>query len=86
MQVNWNDFLSFALGGGLTAVVAAYIAFKTRKAEIEKIEASALQMIKDNYREFVEDNDRMIQKLRDELREVYKRLEEYEKRCKNCAR
>lgn len=77
---------------GSTTLVSVYIAWKSRKAELKKTEASALEAIDSIYTKMsivtdkkFEEMQRIIEQNTIEIKNLKKQLEEYQKRCSLCA-
>ncbi|MBN9285583.1 MULTISPECIES: hypothetical protein [unclassified Flavobacterium] len=77
---------------GSTTVVSIYIAWKSRNSELKKTEASALEAIDSIYTKMsivtdkkFEEMQRIIDENTVEIRNLKEQLQEYQKRCAQCA-
>lgn len=84
---------------GSTTIVSIYIAFKSRKSEIKKAEANALETIQTVYNKFVADTEIKFDSMRTEIKIVkeenfqfqkrvdtlQKEVEKYQKKCIHCS-
>ena len=95
MQV--TEILNYLFGS--TTLVSIYIAYKSRKSEIKKAEASALETIQGVYDKFVSDTDKKFEGMRTEIKIVKEEnfqfqtmvgnlrseLEQYKSKCVHCS-
>lgn len=93
-----SNLLNYLLGS--TTLASIYIAWKSRKSEIKKAEANALETIQLVYDKFAKDTDERIDRLTKEitsLREentllrntqeiIIKELNVYKKKCESCRK
>lgn len=90
------EIINYFLGS--TTLASIYIAWKSRKSEIKKAEANALETIQSVYDKFAKDTDERIDRLTQEItklskennelkitqQQIYKELQEYKKKCGHC--
>lgn len=76
---------------GSTTLVSIYIAWRSRKSELKKTEASALEAIDSIYTKMsvvtdkkFEEMQRTINENTIEIRNLKEELQEYQKRCAGC--
>lgn len=76
---------------GSTTLVSIYIAWRSRKSELKKTEASALEAIDSIYTKMsvvtdkkFEEMQRTINENTIEIRNLKEQLQEYQKRCAGC--
>jgi predicted RNase H-like nuclease (RuvC/YqgF family) len=91
-----SEIINYFLGS--TTLASIYIAWKSRKSEIKKAEANALETIQTVYDKFAKDTDERIDRLTQEITklrhenealkntqmQIYKELQEYKKKCGHC--
>jgi predicted RNase H-like nuclease (RuvC/YqgF family) len=91
-----SNILNYLLGS--TTLASIYIAWKSRKSEIKKAEANALETIQLVYDKFAKDTDERIDRLTREIthlrtenqelkrnqHEILKDLNEYKQKCHSC--
>jgi predicted RNase H-like nuclease (RuvC/YqgF family) len=91
-----SQLLNYLLGS--TTLASIYIAWKSRKSEIKKAEANALETIQLVYDKFAKDTDERIDRLTREIsslrkeneelknnqKEILKELSDYKKKCDRC--
>ncbi|WP_395074549.1 hypothetical protein [Flavobacterium sp.] len=77
---------------GSTTLVSIYIAWKSRKSELKKTEASALEAIDSIYTKMsivtdkkLEEMQRIIDENTIEIKNLKKQLEDYQKKCAQCS-
>ena len=77
---------------GTTTVISTFIAWKSRKSEIKKAEASALENIQSVYDKFTEQTEKRfieMQKVMDsqttEIRSLKDALINYQNKCQMCS-
>ena len=77
---------------GSTTLVSIYIAWKSRKSELKKTEASALEAIDSIYTKMsivtdkkLEEMQRVIDGNTIEIKNLKKQLEEYQRKCAQCS-
>ncbi|HLF53536.1 hypothetical protein [Flavobacterium sp.] len=89
--------LNYLLGS--TTLVSIYIAWSSRKSEIKKAEASALENIQSVYDKFTDQTEKRFEQMqktidkqtivikenRDEIKLLNDNLFDYQKKCKMCA-
>jgi peptidoglycan hydrolase CwlO-like protein len=80
--MNLSEILNYLLGS--TTLVTIYVAWRSRKSEIKKAEANALETIQSVYDKFVRDTDRKIEQMRDEIHSLKAEVQEYKRKCGNC--
>lgn len=68
--------LNYVLGG--TSVVSLYIAYKSRKSEIKKAEANALEALQNVYTKMVLDTERRFDEMRREI-------DSLREKCRHCT-
>ena len=85
-----ETLLNYFLGS--TTLVSIYIAWKSRNSELKKTEASALEAIDSIYTKMsivtdkkFEEMQRIIEQNTIEIKNLKEQLEEYQKRCAQCA-
>lgn len=84
-----ETLLNYFLGS--TTLISIYIAWRSRKSEIKKTEASALEAIDSIYTKMsivtdkkFEEMQRVIDENTIEIRNLKEQLQEYQKRCAGC--
>lgn len=84
-----ETILNYFLGS--TTLISIYIAWRSRKSEIKKTEASALEAIDSIYTKMsivtdkkFEEMQRVIEENTIEIRNLKEQLQEYQKRCVGC--
>lgn len=78
---------------GSTTFVSLYIAWKSRKSDVKKAEAVALENMQVVYDKFTEQTDRkfeemqtLINKQSEEIKTLKSQIADYERKCKLCQK
>lgn len=74
-----SELLNYLLGGA--TLTSAYIAFKSRKAQVQITESNALQEMQKAYSVFVADHRAEVIQLKAELDKLRNELNEYKNQC-----
>lgn len=74
--------LNYVLGS--TTVVSIYIAWLSRKSEIKKTEATALESIDSIYNKMSESLEKRFEEMQKEIEQLKTELKEYKEKCQNC--
>ena len=82
-SLDWLSLAGMIFGSG--GFVALYIAIKTRKSEVKKAEASALETIQAVYDKFVSDTEKKFDELKKEIERLEGVVEDYKARCGQCS-
>ena len=83
--------LNYILGS--TTIISIYIAWKSRKSEVKKAEAIAMENMQTVYDKFTEQTNRkfeemqsLINKQAEEIKTLKSQIADNEKRCKQCQK
>lgn len=88
---NITLLLNYILGS--TTLVSIYIAWKSRKSEVKKAEAIALENMQTVYDKFTAQTDKKFEEMQalinqqaEEIKNLKSQIKDNEKRCKNCQK
>ncbi|AXG72935.1 hypothetical protein DVK85_01285 [Flavobacterium arcticum] len=76
------EILNYILGG--TSLASAYVAWVSRKSQVQLAETNVLVKMQAAYKTFVADQQKEYEELKKEFELVKKKLAEYESKCKHC--